>query len=600
MPAFVRLFGFLTKYRRRTAFFFLSIFGNVGFSLVIPWITKQVVDIGLSSGDARLLGTLAFAVVAFTFFRGISAFGQTYLGEYISQRVAYDLRNAIYDRIQRLSFSFHDKSQTGQLMSRATADVEAVRVFFNQGIAIMTTTVVLLSGVLIILINMNQRLAIITLVFVPISAISALKIGSYVRPIWTAIQQQNAVLTTYLQESISGIRVVKSFAREAHQEAGFEAVSRTLNELNVRAARLQAFNMPLLTTIVGIATATSIWVGGRDVIEGSLTIGDLFAYVGYLALLTAPVRRLGFMVNMFARVVAAGGRVFDLLDTESEVQERPEAIDLTNVQGLVRFENVSFGYEKESPLLRDIDIEARPGEVVALLGATGSGKSTITLLLPRFYDVTAGQITIDGLDIRDITLRSLRREVGIVLQDSFLFSATIRDNVAYGGSDYTDEEIFRAARIAGAHDFIMSFPDGYDTWVGERGVTLSGGQKQRLAIARTLLLDPRILILDDSTSSVDTETEFQIQQSLQELMRGRTTFVIAQRLRTVRDASKILVLDKGEIVERGTHEELLRGSGMYREIYDLQLRDQEDLEREIVRTNARRRDAENEPVEVLR
>ncbi|GIW12036.1 MAG: ABC transporter ATP-binding protein [Dehalococcoidia bacterium] len=512
-----------------------------------------------------------------TVLRGLCAFGQTYSSEWIAQRVAYDLRNAIYDRVQNLSFSFHDRAQTGELMSRATADVESVRWFLSFAVTGIVQIVLLLSGILVLMVRLNSHLALVTLAFIPVAVGVALRISSVLRPSWTRIQEQMAVMTTFLQESLAGIRIVRAFAREPERLAGFRNENEHLHALQVRQARLQALNAPLLALLLSMATAASLWLGGREVIEGRLSVGDLVAYIGYLGLLTMPVRRLGFLINTVARAEASGRRIFDLLDAESEIRDAPDAIELPPVTGHVRFEHVSFSYDRRAPVLTDITLEARPGEVVALLGATGSGKSTITLLLPRFYDVTAGRITIDGYDIRQVTVRSLRRQIGIVLQDPFLFSATIRDNIAYGMEDAPFEQIVQAAKLAGAHDFIMSFPEGYDTWVGERGVTLSGGQKQRLAIARTLLLDPRILILDDSTSSVDSATEHQIQHALQQLMVGRTTFVIAHRLRTVQHADQILVLEGGRIVERGTHEELLRRSGLYRRIYDLQLRDQEEL-----------------------
>jgi ABC-type multidrug transport system fused ATPase/permease subunit len=578
VPAVLRLFGYLRPYWVRTLVAVLSMLGSAGFSLVVPWLTGLAIDVGIDADRPYLLYLFAAAVVASTLLRGLSAFGQTYSGEWLAQRVAYDLRNAIYDHVQNLSFSFHDRNQTGELMSRATADVEAVRWFFAFAVTGLLQIVLLLLGIFAILVQMNLKLAVVTLAFVPVALLAAVRVSSILRPSWARIQEQMATMTTYLQESLAGIRVVRSFARERERIAGFRAENDELHRLQVRQSRLQAFNMPFMTLILSLATAVSLWVGGRDVIEGTLSVGELVAYLGYLTLLALPVRRLGFLINTFARAEASGRRIFDLLDTQSDVQDKPDAIELPPVSGRVRFEKVSFGYEERSPVLHEVDLEALPGEVVALLGATGSGKSTITLLLPRFYDVTAGRITIDGYDIRDVTVHSLRRQIGIVLQDTFLFSATIRDNIAYGMEDAPFEKVVEAAKLAGAHDFITSFPDGYDIWVGERGVTLSGGQKQRIAIARTLLLNPRILILDDSTSSVDTQTEHQIQQALQHLMEGRTTFVIAHRLRTIQHADQIIVLDNGRIVERGTHADLLRAAGFYRRIYDLQLRDQEELQ----------------------
>jgi ATP-binding cassette subfamily B protein len=376
------------------------------------------------------------------------------------------------------------------------------------------------------------------------------------------------------------MRVVKAFAREDRENEKFAKEAQDLFEQSYESNRIQAFNTPMLTSIWMLSMVAVSWVGAIEIRNGSLTPGGLAEFALYLTMLQLPVRSLGWIVMLFARAQSAGERIYDILDAESAVKEMPNAAPLRDVRGEVRFERVSFGYEAISPVLHEIDIETRPGEVIALLGPTGSGKSTVVNLLPRFYDVTGGRITIDGLDIRDVTLASLRETIGIVQQDVFLFSATIRDNIAYGAVEASDEDIRRVAKVARIDDFIRSLPDGYDTWVGERGITLSGGQRQRVAIARTLLRDPKVLIFDDSTSSVDMETEYLIQQALAELMEGRTTFVIAQRLRTVKAADQILLLRDGRIVERGRHDALIEADGLYRQIYDLELRDQEEaLER---------------------
>jgi ATP-binding cassette subfamily B protein len=379
-----------------------------------------------------------------------------------------------------------------------------------------------------------------------------------------------------LKENLTGVRVVKAFSREPFEEQKFNVDAEALFVANYKQNKVQAINNPFYMGVGMLAQVAVLWWGAILVTQGEISPGELVAFLLYLGLLTRPMQILGFVVQQFARAGAAGTRIFEILDAESAVQEKPNAIELTNVQGHVRFDHVSFGYDAISAVLKDVDFDVEPGRVVALLGPTGSGKTTVVNLLPRFYDVTGGAISIDEIDIRDVTLTSLRANIGIIQQDVFLFSATIRDNIAYGAVDATYEQIIEAAKIARIHDFIMSLPDGYDTWVGERGITLSGGQKQRLSIARTLLLDPRILILDDSTSSVDTQTEFLIQQALAAVMKGRTTLVIAQRLRTVKNADQILVLRDGEIIERGTHEELIGQDGQYRQIYDLELRDQEE------------------------
>jgi ATP-binding cassette subfamily B protein len=370
--------------------------------------------------------------------------------------------------------------------------------------------------------------------------------------------------------------VVKAFAREGHEAEKFGREAQDIFSNSYESSRVQAVNGPAMSGLWLAATAATLWVGGIEAANGRLEVGELTSFLLYLTILQMPVRVLGWIIMVTARANAAGQRIYEVLDAESAVKDKPGAPDLDRVEGHVRFENVSFGYDAISPVLNGIDVDAKPGQVIALMGPTGSGKTTVVNLMPRFYDVTGGRITIDGHDIRDVTLASLRRAIGIVQQDVFLFSATIRDNIAYGAVDATQEQIEEAARAAHIHDFITELPEGYDTWVGERGITLSGGQKQRVAIARTLLLDPRILILDDSTSSVDTQTEYQIQQSMARVMQGRTTFVIAQRLRTVKLADQILVLQDGRIVEEGTHDELLEADGIYRQIYDLELRDQEE------------------------
>jgi len=589
MRTIVRLFGFLKKYWPWVVLTYLCLFASTGFSLGIPELIKRAIDRGISldlqtgqiTGDQQFLLIAGLSIVGASLLRGLFSFGQQYLGEFIGQRVAYDIRNMLYDRIQRLSFAFHDKAQTGQLMSRATQDVEAVRMFVSMGALRVAYIAATFIGICALLFSMNWTLALIALAAVPPAAYWAVRMGRKLRPIWTDIQEGIARMGIHLQENLSGVKVVRAFSRERYEMEGFRQKARQYYEDGMMSSRIQAFAMPLMAFIFTLVSALIIWYGGSEVVGGRLTPGELTQFYFYLAMMVMPVRMLGFMVNLMSRGIAAGDRIFEVLDAQSAVREKPGATELVNIKGLVRFADVSFSYdvnpyESFGAVLDKITLEARPGEMTALLGSTGSGKSTLVNLIPRFYDVTSGRITIDGTDIRDATLTSLRRSVGIVQQDVFLFSATIRDNIAYGAVDASDEQVFAAARTAYLHEFIETLPEGYDTWVGERGLTLSGGQKQRLAIARTLLIDPRILIFDDSTSSVDTETEFLIQRALRTLMKGRTTFVIAQRLQTVRDADQILVLDKGTIAERGTHAQLLEKGTIYPQIYELQLRDQEE------------------------
>jgi ABC-type multidrug transport system fused ATPase/permease subunit len=535
-------------------------------------------------GSTATLFLVAAALLGLAVFRSIFAYFQQYMSEWLAQHVAYDLRNAIYEKLQRLSYAYHDKQQTGQLMSRATQDVEAARMFISMGVIRLVDMAIRIGVAAILMFLLDWRLAIIAWLLLPLVGVRSIQIQLRLREIWYQVQEQLGRTTTVLQENLTGVRVVRAFSREDEEIEKFEKEATELFTWNYASNRIQAVNTPFYAFMAMLSQVMVLWAGATWISGGSflgmtndtLSAGDLVAFLFYLQLLLMPLRMLGFVVSQFARAGAAGERIFEVLDAESAVREKPDAIVLDQIKGHVRFDNVAFAYDAISPVLRDITIDAPPGKILALLGPTGSGKTTIVNLMPRFYDASGGKITIDGIDIRDVTLQSLRRNIGIIQQDVFLFSATIRENIAYGAVDATYEQIIEAAKIARIHDFIMSLPDGYDTWVGERGITLSGGQKQRVSIARTLLLDPRILILDDSTSSVDTQTEYLIQQALGAVMQGRTTFVIAQRLRTVKNADQILVLKDGFIVERGTHDDLIAQDGLYRDIYDLELRDQEE------------------------
>ncbi len=551
---------------------------STGLSLIIPWLIAYVIDTGLQHGQLSNLLLVALAILVSSAFRGLFAYGQGYLSQSVSNLVAYDLRNQVYDHLQKLSFAFHDESETGQLMSRLTVDIEAVRNFITLGLLRSLLTLVTFAAITIILFRLDGYLALVTLISVPILVFLSIQVARRLRPLWMNVQNENGELGTVMQESLSGVRVVKAFAREEFEIAKFGAKNQELRTLNMSAMRLSAWNQPLMLLVINIITVLVVWIGGVAVIGNHLSIGVLAAITQYILLLNTPVRAFGFMVTWFMRGLSGGERIFSVLDVQSTINDAPNARTLKNVQGHVEFEHVSFSYNKGPEVLHDITIDAQPGQIIALLGATGSGKSTILSLLPRFYDPTQGRLTVDGNDIHEVTQRSLRQNIGLVLQDVFLFNATLRDNIAYGVAHATDEQIIAAAKVARIHDFALTLPDGYDTWVGERGVTLSGGQKQRVAIARTLLLAPRILVLDDSTSSVDMETEYLIQQALDAVMNGRTTFVVASRLRTIKNADQILILDKGRIVERGTHESLLALNGAYTRLYDLQLREQEEFE----------------------
>jgi ATP-binding cassette subfamily B protein len=475
-----------------------------------------------------------------------------------------------------LSFAFHDTEHTGNLMSKATADVEAIRRFINMGLVRSLDVVVRLIAITVILSFLNWKLTLLSLLFVPFVVARSVVAMKKLRVMWLDVQDVMGDSSTILQENLVGMHVVKAFAAEAYEIRKYDRTAQELREGYFQSERLQGTNSAWLTLYFTVALGIILWFGGWEVIRGHLTAGGLTQFVLYMNQLNFPIRQAARVITSFSRASSSGQRLFDVLDATSPVQDTPQAHAMGKAQGHVRFHDVTFSYDGHTPALKKVRIDAAPGQMTAILGAPGSGKSTIVNLLPRFYDVTEGSISIDGTDIRDVTLHSLRRNLGMVQQDVYLFSASIRDNIAYGAVNAAPEEIIRAAKIAQLHDHIMTLSEGYDTWVGERGVTLSGGQRQRLSIARTLLLDPPILILDDSTSSVDVETERLIHRAMTAVMRGRTTFVIAHRLSTVREADLILVLQDGEIVEQGTHRDLIGQGGIYQDIYELQLRPQEE------------------------
>lgn len=577
MKILLRLMGFVMRYRLRLLAAFISMMVSTAFVLIIPLLISEAIDTVLSDGELRALTWLAVAVVGAGAMRGISAFGNAYLTEVVSQKTAYDIRNALYDKLQRLSFAFHDQAQTGELMSRGTADVEAIRMFFGRGLLGMLQITILFVGISVLLVRLDLPLALLTMGFLAAVGWRAVIVARVLRPIWLRIQELMAVLGTILEENLTGVRTVRSFAHEHEESKKFSTQANVLYDEHITATRKRAFNLSLMVFLVTIPLALILWYGGRQVVEGNLTLGELSQFIFYLTIMAMPVRRLGFMTNILSRTVSGGQRILEILDTESVVREKADAVELNDTKAAVSFDDVSFSYDSTAPVLKNVSFTVQPGQLVALVGGLGSGKSTIAHLIPRFYDVSGGRISIDGVDIRDVTLESLRRNVGIVQQNTFLFSATIRDNIAYGTVGADMEQVVAAAGAAQLHDFIESLPDGYDTWVGERGVTLSGGQKQRLAVARTLLVNPRILIMDDSTSSVDVETELLMRRALEELIEGRTTFIITHRLPIIKNADLILVLMDGELVEKGTHDELMARNGLYREIYESQLIKGEDL-----------------------
>ena len=587
MQIILRLSRMAMRHNRRLLAAYASILAAICFSLAIPWLVRVsidrivIVDDGriVSSGDTERGELIVYALLLLgaSIMRGLFDFARTYATDSLSQKVAYDVRNLMYDKLQHLSFAFHDKEHTGNLMSKVTSDVEAVRRYVNMGMVRGVEVPFRVLAIVVFMVTVNWQLTLISLVFVPFLVIRSSQVMVRLRTMWLHVQEVMGELVTILQENLVGISVVKAFASEEHEKRKYAVKADELRVEYFKNERLQGTTTAWMTLYFTLAMVLVLWYGGLEIFRGDLSPGGFAMFLLLLNQLTFPIRMTPQIIGSYSRAISSGSRIFDVLDAESPVVEKPGARVMPRAKGYVRFNDVIFSYDPRIPALQHIDIVAKPGQITAILGAPGSGKTTIVNLLPRFYDVNQGEITIDDIDIRDYTLASLRRNVGIVQQDIFLFSATIRDNIAYGATSTTEEEVIQAAKVAQLHDHIMSLPQGYDTWVGERGATLSGGQRQRLSIARTVLIDPPVLILDDSTSSVDVETERLIHQAMIDVMKGRTTFVIAHRLSSVRDADLILVLKDGQIAEQGGHEELMVKSGMYRDIYDLQLRPQEEL-----------------------
>jgi ATP-binding cassette subfamily B protein len=589
MKIFARLLAFVRGYWYLLAFAFLCLVVASLLGIAIPNLLGSGIDAALGSeshtflffsvdSPQNFLWWVAGAIVIASIIRGFGGYGQRFLNEVVAQKTTYMMRNALYERIQRLSFAFHDKSQTGQLMSRATVDIEAVRMFFAMGLLGLAQTVIMVIAVAALLIVMDWKLALLTLVFVLPVIWLAINFGRTIRPIWLKVQAIMGVMGTTLEENLAGISVVKAFSHEKEDNRKFAEQATVLADEQVHAAKLMGINAPTMALLFTVPTAVILWYGGHQVADGVITIGQITQFILYIGMLVMPVRRLGMLVNLYSRTLSAGQRILEILDTKSEVTEKPNAIELGRVKGRVAFQNVSFSYSNMGHALKNVSFEVKPGQLVALIGRSGSGKSTIANLLARFYDVTSGKILVDGVDIRDVTLASLRKNVVTAQQDVFLFSATIRENIAYGAVDAKMDEIVKVTKAANLHDFIETLPEKYDTWVGERGDTLSGGEKQRLSIARTLLVNPSILILDDSTASVDATTERLIRQALDKLIKSRTTFIITHRLPIIQNADVILMLQDSELVEKGTHNELMAQGGLYKEIYESQLMLREEEE----------------------
>jgi ATP-binding cassette subfamily B multidrug efflux pump len=578
----LRAIRYVGLHRRLAVLAYGSLLVATAAQLMVPQLVRIIIDsfvsgvqgtTAQSTAVQTLLGAMV-AIVVFSIVRALFAFGQQYNAERISQNVAFDFRNQLFAKIQRLSFSYLDRNQTGQLMIRATDDVEKVRLFIGQGLVMALQSFILLGATLLVLWFSNPGLTLVILPILPIAFAVFFVFGAIAQPLFMGVQIRLSALNTVVQENVAGLKVVRAFGREPYEEARFARSADGVLEQQLKVGRTFSFLFPVIFLIANLGQAAVLYFGGQQIIGGTLTVGEWQKFSLYLAYVFMPMGQLGFIINLMSQASASAQRIFEILDTRSEIEDKPGAVDLAQLAGRVEFDDVTFRYFKGAEaVLSDVSFTVQPGQTIALLGATGSGKTTIINLLPRFYDVSEGRVLVDGHDVRDVSMESLRGQIGIVLQETTLFGGTIRANIAYGRPDASLEAIVAVARAAAAHDFIMDFPLGYETPVGERGSTLSGGQKQRIAIARALLMDPRILILDDSTSSVDVATEAHIQAALEQLMRGRTSFVIAQRISTVRNADQILVLDKGSIAAHGSHEELLETSEIYADIYSSQLID---------------------------
>lgn len=565
---FARLLGFLRPYKISLVVSTMLAVASQGAQIALVWVTAHAIDDAITPRDAGKLWTFVWAIIGLGALRAIFMAARRLLSGKQALAVEMDLRQGLYAHLVRLSFGFYDRHQTGQLMSRATVDLQGVRFFLGYGLIFFFQNVLTVLSVTVVLFFFEWKLALIVLAITPVLVVLAYRYSHVTHPTLRDVQQKLADVATVAEENIVGVHVVKSFAQEPQEQAKFIDRSEAVFQQTLRANRQRALYVPFISWVPMLAQAAVLLVGARMVANGQLTVGGFIAFNLYLGMLIMPLRSLGMWVGQAQRATASGERIFQVMDEPEEIADRPGAIELPEGGGDLRFEGVGFEYMDGRPVLHDIDLELEPGKTIALIGHTGSGKTTLTSLVPRFYDVTSGRVTLDGVDVRDVKLNSLRHAIGIISQDPFLFSATVRENITFGAPDLDDAEVEDIARLAQAHEFVERLPRGYDTVIGERGITLSGGQRQRLAIARALAVDPRVLILDDATASVDASTEARIRVGLREAMRNRTTLIIAHRLSTIALADEIVVLADGRIAARGTHEELLATSPVYRDIYD--------------------------------
>jgi ABC-type multidrug transport system fused ATPase/permease subunit len=565
---FARLLGFLRPYKVSLVVSIFLAVGSQAAQIALYAVTGRVIDDAIRPHDRSQLWLLVWIILGLGAAKAVFMAGRRLISGRQALGVEFDLRNALYAHLLRLSFGYYDRHQTGQLMSRATVDLQGVRFFLGYGLIFFFQHVLTVVSVTAVMFWFNWRLALIALAITPVLIAIAYRYSHVAHPLLRDVQQRLADVATVAEENIVGVHVVKSFAQEEQELEKFAQRSETVFDQSVEANRQRALYVPLISFIPLLAQAAVLLVGGRMVARGTLPIGEFIAFNLYVTMLVMPLRSLGMWIGQAQRATASGERIFEIMDEPEEVRDRPSAVPLPAGEGRIRFEHVGFSYGTGRPVLEDVDLEIAPARTVALIGHTGSGKTTLTSLVPRFYDVTSGRVLIDGVDVRDVELASLRSAVGVISQDPFLFSATVRENIAFGRGDASEEEVEEAARLAQVHEFVEQLPDRYDTVIGERGITLSGGQRQRLAIARALVVDPRLLILDDATASVDATTEARIRLGLREAMRGRTTLIIAHRLSTIALADEIVVLDAGRVAARGQHDELLRLSSVYRDIYE--------------------------------
>lgn len=573
-----RLLGLLKPYAGATLLAMLLMLSFTAMDYIMPMILKQTIDVGIGTRNMEYITHLVLLLLLVVVMRSVFLYFQGFFMERTGQKVAYDLRNRLYAHMQQLSFSFFDKQHTGQLMSRMTGDIECMRVFLGFGFLHLFVCAFNFTFTIGVFFWFSWKLALLVLLPTPVLVLVVILFSKKIEPAWKEVREQMGKLTSVLQENITGIRAVKAFARETHEKGKFDSRNVQNFKENMNRAGIEANAFPAMDFLGGLTFILLAFFGGFFVVSGDITLGDFTALQWYAFGLIWPIRFCGWLINLMQQAIAASPRVFEILDTKPEVEDKPDAVTISRGSGHVVLDNIQYNFSDGQPALKNINLDIRPGEIVAVIGGTGSGKSTLIGLIPRFFDPVEGRVLLDGRDLRDIALKSLRASIGIVMQETFLFSATLRENIAYGKPEATQDEIEHAARIAHIHEFIAGLPEGYDTRVGERGIGLSGGQKQRIAIARALLIDPAVLVLDEATASVDTATERAIQASLGEIMKGRTTFIIAQRLSTIKNAHRIVVMENGEIVETGSHEDLIVRDGFYSRIYDLQFKDQEMLE----------------------